>query len=254
MKLYRLFANRVFLKDYTRNLYSHHPWVFGLSHVVTFQCSAFSSVRNNQTGLDSLLDIANKSSGPDTMKTDENDDKKIIVGGRKPPVLDSTKISSDGTMSLNENLQLSQDGIFKDVTWQMHIYAHRHNVHITIARPPAWRHPVTGKVYGDNPPSRSVALSLCAGRLGFKHSGRKHYDSAFQLGTYVMARMQESGMNSYIEKLEVYLRGFGAGREAVTRVLLGVEGKHLRGKIIKVADSTRLKIGGTRSPNPRRLG
>ncbi|POS85276.1 hypothetical protein EPUL_003030 [Erysiphe pulchra] len=254
MKLNRLLANHVFFKESTINLRSHQSWKIGLSHFINFQRSAFSNVINNQAGLDSILDIADKSSGPDTVNTHGSDNEKINGGGRKPPVLDSTKISSDGTMSPNDSLQLSQDGVFKDVTWQMHIYAHRHNVHITIARPPAWRHPVTGKVYGENPPSRSVALSLCAGRLGFKHSGRKHYDSAFQLGTYVMARMQESGMNSYIERLEVYLRGFGAGREAVTRVLLGVEGKYLRGKIIKVADSTRLKIGGTRSPNPRRLG
>lgn len=254
MKLNRLLANHVFFKNCKINLLSRQPWISDLSHVVAFQRSAFSNIVNNQAGLNSLLDIADKSSGPDTANTDGSDNKKIDVIGRRPPLLDSTKISSDGTMSPNQSLQLSQDGVFKDVTWQMHIYAHRHNVHITIARPPAWRHPVTGKVYGDNPPSRSVALSLCAGRLGFKHSGRKHYDSAFQLGTYVMARMQESGMNSYIEKLEVYLRGFGAGREAVTRVLLGVEGKYIRGKIVKVADSTRLKIGGTRSPNPRRLG
>lgn len=172
----------------------------------------------------------------------------------KAPLLDSNVISSDGKLSPRIGLRLDEHGVFRETTWQMHIFAHRHNVHITIARPPAWRHPVTGKVYGENPPSRSVALSLCAGRLGFKHSGRKQYDSAFQLGTYVMARMQDSGMNSYIEKLEVYLRGYGAGREAVTRVLLGVEGKHIRDKIVLVADSTRLKIGGTRSANPRRLG
>ncbi|CCU75454.1 unnamed protein product [Blumeria hordei] len=173
---------------------------------------------------------------------------------RKPSLLDTNMISSTGELVELPGAILGKDGVFKETSWQIHVYAHRHNVHITVARPPAWRHPVTGKVYGDNPPSRSVALSLSAGRLGFKHSGRKHYDSAFQLATYVMARMQESGINSYIEKLEVYLRGFGAGREAVTRVLLGMEGRHIRKKIVKVADSTRLKFGGTRSANPRRLG
>jgi len=99
-----------------------------------------------------------------------------------------------------------------------------------------------------------VALSLAAGNLGFRKSGRKHYDSAFQLASYVMGRMQESGMNAWIGTLEVYLRGFGAGREAVTKALLGTEGRYLRGKVIKVSDATRLKFGGTRSKKPRRLG
>jgi small subunit ribosomal protein S11 len=69
-----------------------------------------------------------------------------------------------------------------------------------------------------------------------------------------MSRLQENGTNREIEKLEVVLRGFGAGREAVTKALLGSEGRFLRGKIIKVADATRLKFGGTRSKKPRRLG
>ena len=96
-------------------------------------------------------------------------------------------------------------------------------------------------------------MSISAGNIGFKHSGRKHYDSAFQLASYVFARMGEAGVSQDIEKLELYLRGFGAGREAVTKALLGAEGKLLRDKVIKVADTTKLKFGGTRSPNPRRL-
>ena len=57
-----------------------------------------------------------------------------------------------------------------------------------------------------------------------------------------------------IAAIEVVLRGFGPGREAVTKVLLGSEGRWVRGKIGKVTDATRLKFGGTRSPKPRRLG
>lgn len=97
-------------------------------------------------------------------------------------------------------------------------------------------------------------LSMSAGQLGFRHSGRKHYDSAFQLASYVFARMAEAGVSQDVQDLELYLRGFGAGREAVTKALLGAEGKLLRGKVRKVADTTRLKFGGTRSPKPRRLG
>ena len=97
-------------------------------------------------------------------------------------------------------------------------------------------------------------ISVSAGNIGFRKAGRKHYDSAFQLASYVFGRMRESGMNVEIKRLEVVLRGFGAGREAVTKALLGSEGRFLRGKVVKVADATRLKFGGTRSKKPRRLG
>ena len=62
------------------------------------------------------------------------------------------------------------------------------------------------------------------------------------------------GKGGPIRALEVVLRDFGPGREAVTKILLGSEGKVLRSKILRVMDSTRLKFGGTRSKKPRRLG
>jgi len=142
-----------------------------------------------------------------------------------------------------------------DKSWQMHIYASRQNVHITVMRPPAWTDPITEKQYGmGKNPHRTVALSMSAGNIGFRKAGRKHYDSAFQLAGYVLTRMRESGIAALIEEMEVSLRGFGAGREAVSRALLGTEGRQLRHKVTRVTDATRLKFGGTRSRKPRRLG
>jgi small subunit ribosomal protein S11 len=69
-----------------------------------------------------------------------------------------------------------------------------------------------------------------------------------------MGILKNRGHIKDIEQLEVFLRGFGAGREAVTKALLGLEGAALRRKIVKVSDATRLKFGGTRSKKPRRLG
>jgi len=97
-------------------------------------------------------------------------------------------------------------------------------------------------------------MSYSAGNIGFRKSARKHYDSAYQLAGFVMGRIQDQGINMQIKRLEVCLRGFGAGREAVTKAFLGNEGRFLRGKVVKVSDSTRLKFGGTRSKKPRRLG
>ena len=145
-------------------------------------------------------------------------------------LLDTERISSDGSLlpTLQENFEEPH---------HFHIYATRHNTHITVTDP-----------------TRNPIISVSAGNIGFRKSGRKHYDSAFQLASYVMSRLQEQGHNAKIKRLEVVLRGFGAGREAVTKALLGSEGRFLRGKVTKVADATRLKFGGTRSKKPRRLG
>ncbi|KAF3768923.1 translational machinery component, partial [Cryphonectria parasitica EP155] len=121
--------------------------------------------------------------------------------------------------------------------YHFHIYSHKHNCHVTVTKP-----------------NRDAIVSLSCGNLGFRKSQRKTYDSAYQLGAYVIDKLQQAGWHNKIDKMEVSLRGFGPGREAVTKVLLGTEGKLLRDKIVKVSDSTRLKFGGTRSKRPRRLG
>ncbi|CAG8960307.1 hypothetical protein HYFRA_00012382 [Hymenoscyphus fraxineus] len=144
----------------------------------------------------------------------------------------STNFASDGSVTYT---QPTAEPVVEP--HHFHIIASRHNTHITVTSP-----------------KRNPIISLSCGNLGFRHSERKHYDSAYQLATFVLQRMQDRGINSQIKELEVILRGFGAGREAVTKALLGLEGKELRHKIVKVADATRLKFGGTRSPKPRRLG
>lgn len=72
-----------------------------------------------------------------------------------------------------------------------------------------------------------------------------------------MSRIQDKGLlggRNAIKEVELVYRGFGPGREAVTKAILGNEGKLFRPLINKLSDSTRLKFGGTRSKKPRRLG
>ncbi len=128
-----------------------------------------------------------------------------------------------------------------------HIYATKHNTHIALTRP-----------------NKGAIISLSTGNIGFRKAQRGTYDAAFQLAAYVMKSIQERGLlragpddgvgENKIRQLEVVLRGFGPGRDAVTKALLGTEGRALRSRVVKISDGTRLKFGGTRSPNPRRLG
>lgn len=137
----------------------------------------------------------------------------------------------------------------------LHIYAHKHNTHIVLTRP-----------------NREPILSYSAGNIGFRKAQRGSFDAAFQLAAYVMRTISDKGLlrstvfaeggsaeaarklEAPIKEVEVVLRGWGKGREAVVKALLGAEGRFLREKIRYVSDDTKLKFGGTRSPNPRRLG
>ncbi|KAL8629855.1 hypothetical protein Q9189_004464 [Teloschistes chrysophthalmus] len=119
----------------------------------------------------------------------------------------------------------------------LHVYSTKHNTHITLTTP-----------------SRQPLISVSSGTIGFRKAMRGSYDAAYQLGSYVMGRIQQQGLLTQIHQLEVVLRDFGPGREAVTKILLGSEGKNVRGLVVRVCDATRLKFGGTRGKKPRRLG
>lgn len=118
----------------------------------------------------------------------------------------------------------------------LHIYATKHNTHITLTRP-----------------NREPMLSLSAGNINFRKGQRGSFDAAYQLITYSIAQIIEKGFMQKIKGLEVVMRGYGPGREAFQKVLLGTEGRLIKSKVHRVTDSTRLKFGGTRSPNVRRL-
>ena len=130
---------------------------------------------------------------------------------------------------------------------RMHVYATKHNTHITFTQPPKKDPANPGKQV-------DVLMSLSAGNIGFKKAGRGSYDAAYQLAAFVLKQIQERGLMRDLQSLEVVMRGFGKGREAVTKALLGSEGYLVRNKISSVKDATRLKFGGSRSPKPRRLG
>jgi small subunit ribosomal protein S11 len=144
---------------------------------------------------------------------------------------------------------------------RLHVYATKHNTHLTLVQPQrlATQTPSSGisaatASAAEQNKKIDVLLSLSAGNIGFRKAGRGSYDAAYQLAAFVLRQIQEKGMLVGHTKLEVVLRGFGAGREAVTKALLGAEGSLIRGRIVGVIDATRLKQGGPRSKKPRRLG
>lgn len=119
----------------------------------------------------------------------------------------------------------------------LHVYSHKHNTILTLTRP-----------NGD------PLLVRSCGHLGFRKSQRSGYDPAYQLAVHMFGQMQEKGLILDIQRLELVFRDFGPGREAFTKVLLGNEGRNIRGLVSRVTDATRIKFGGTRSRKVRRLG
>ncbi|KAI9738583.1 MAG: hypothetical protein M1834_008087 [Cirrosporium novae-zelandiae] len=120
----------------------------------------------------------------------------------------------------------------------LNIYSTKHNTHLTLTRP-----------------SRAPILSVSAGEIGFRKSARGSFDAGYQLTAFLLKNITERNIiaKEKINKLELVFRGFGAGRDASTKAILGQEGKMIRHLITRVTDSTRLKFGGSRSPKPRRL-
>ncbi|PNS19833.1 hypothetical protein CAC42_7800 [Sphaceloma murrayae] len=145
-------------------------------------------------------------------------------------------------------------GILSKQPHRIHIYATKHNTHITVTAPPKAKAKYDVADLYKPPEQNQPMMSFATGMIGFRKAGRGSYDAAYQLASYVLKQLQEKGKLKDMREIEVVLRGWGAGREAVTKALLGQEGRLVRPKITAVTDATRLKFGGSRSPNPRRLG
>ncbi|KAI1426469.1 hypothetical protein F5Y12DRAFT_742313 [Xylaria sp. FL1777] len=146
-------------------------------------------------------------------------------------------MSQPVTSSFGDATPTGEDWGSPHEPFHFHIYAHKHNTHITVTKP-----------------NRNAIVSMSAGNLGFRKSKRGTYDAAYQLCAHILDKLNQGGWHHKIKSLEIVLRGFGAGREAASKVLLGSEGRLLRPYIKKVSDDTKLKFGGTRSPRPKRLG
>lgn len=154
----------------------------------------------------------------------------------------------------NEAATRPQVGVSPDEPFHLTVYSHKHNTHIVFTEP-----------------SRDVIMSYSAGNIGLRKGQRKTFDAAYNLAAYTFRKMAEKNwkiggkkspqpammLNDQTVKtrgIEVVLRGYGQGREAFQKALLGTEGRLIKGLIKKVTDNTRLKFGGTRSRAVRRLG
>lgn len=118
-----------------------------------------------------------------------------------------------------------------------------------------------------------------AGLCGFKKAARGGYEAGFRSTTMMLEKMKQKEDDDLaleiktrtepqrVQKtqakkqkpmfkpaqIELVIKDFGLGREAVMKALMGVEGDYYRNKITKVIDATPLKFGGVRARAVRRL-
>ncbi|ORY81498.1 hypothetical protein BCR37DRAFT_387755 [Protomyces lactucae-debilis] len=122
-------------------------------------------------------------------------------------------------------------------------------------------------------------LWTSGGLCGFKKAARGGYEAGFRSTITMLEKMQrkeaedralllkERTEPSRVQKtaakkrkapfkpreIELVIKEFGLGREAVMKALAGQEGDYYRGLITKVIDATPLKFGGVRARAVRRL-
>lgn len=194
----------------------------------------------SQLLMQQITEAAAQSSGGDATDLAPPSGTSGAAGSSRPAPLATPTLWSLPTMptraTVRSVMRLEHERLVSE-PYHLHMYSKRHNNHMAFTKP-----------------NGEVMLKMSGGHLGFKHAKRGTYDSAFQLASVVVAKLTEDGWHRKMHGLEIVLSGFGPGREAFLKVLLGSEGKLLRTKIVKVSDATKLKFGGGRSRKPKRLG
>ncbi|KAI0650105.1 hypothetical protein C8Q79DRAFT_875293, partial [Trametes meyenii] len=114
------------------------------------------------------------------------------------------------------------------------VKATRNNTIVTFARP------------GGN-----QLVTLTGGKLGFKKSNRNGYEAGYQCAVGIIAAMEAEMQRTDFE-WQLFLKGFGQGRDAMLTAITTAVGVKVKGRLQRVTDRTPLKIGGTRGQKTRR--
>ncbi|EED24037.1 37S ribosomal protein S11, putative [Talaromyces stipitatus ATCC 10500] len=216
------------------------PWIARGSRQPLSQVEGlarFSTASRSYAPLDSTRDSAVRrqrendilrSSKP-VVETSSNDSQGLegvlrVLSAKNQAAGQKNATYIDGVRARQEQLYSTYGN--RTPPYNLHVYAHKHNTIITLTRP------------NGNP-----LMSLGCGNIGFRKSHRSGYDPAYQLSSHVFAQIQEKGLLPEITGISLVFRGFGMGRDAFIKVLLGNEGRNVRPLVTRVTDSTRIKFG-----------
>lgn len=101
-------------------------------------------------------------------------------------------------------------------------------------------------------PHGNALHRVTTGMVGYKKSARKGAEPALR-AAFEMFSAIKNNERAYYRKTgltmthyELYFKGLGQGREGVQKAFMASEGAEVRRRVVKVVDTTRLKIGGVR--------
>lgn len=102
-------------------------------------------------------------------------------------------------------------------------------------------------------PTGHIIKTVSAGALGFKGVNRRSFEAGYQCATSAFKVLEEALERDKDAKWQLFLNGFGPGREAIQKAVTAAEGHALKRKLARVVDKTPIKIGGTRAKKMKRL-
>lgn len=114
--------------------------------------------------------------------------------------------------------------------YRLYVTATRNNTLITFTRP------------NGNP-----IATITGGTAGFKGAKKSSYEAGYTCATKAFGLIKQVKEEDNKMDLELFLSGFGQGRDAVYRALMSEEGSWVKDMIVRLTDKTPIKIGGTRS-------
>lgn len=143
------------------------------------------------------------------------------------------KTGPNGNNPLDTNI-LSRHQI-QPPRYRLHCHSSRNNIITTLTEP-----------------NGNTIAWFSGGSCDFKKAHRASYEAGYQCAIRMFQRIEDIAKQDII-LIDLFLKGFGQGREALQKALLSSEGENVRNLIYTVTDKTPLKIGGTRAKKTRRL-
>ncbi|TFK86499.1 translational machinery component [Polyporus arcularius HHB13444] len=101
-------------------------------------------------------------------------------------------------------------------------------------------------------PDGNQLVTLTGGKLGFKKSNRNGYEAGYQCAVGIIGAIEKEMARVDLD-WELFLKGFGQGRDAILTALTTAVGEQVKPKLRRITDRTPLKIGGTRGQKTRRI-
>ncbi|KAF7331815.1 putative 37S ribosomal protein S18, mitochondrial [Mycena kentingensis (nom. inval.)] len=103
-------------------------------------------------------------------------------------------------------------------------------------------------------PNGATIAWFSGGSCGFRKRNRSTYESGYQCAVRMFEKISATAKAQPDRPVtvELFLKGFGQGRDALLKALATAQGEDVRQRIVSITDRTPLKIGGTRARKKKR--